>query len=282
METRFIKTNGIQLQVRIAGPENGRPVFLLHGFPDFWFCWEAQIEALAFSGFRVIAPNQRGYDHSDKPLEKAAYHQKVLAADIVGLMDVLGYDKINLAGHDFGGVVACSVATLYPERIEKLVLISAPHPMASIKYNKINKTQKYKSWYIAFFQLPRLPERLLKAFHYRALVKNMPASLSPEMIERYRSGWSQPNAVHTMVNWYRGLLDGMRAREIEYGSIDIPTHIMWGEKDKYLEVGLAELSLAQCTKGRLTVFDNTGHWVMHERPKEVSALLLKHFAVSEI
>jgi len=282
METRFVKTNGIQLQVRIAGPENGKPVFLLHGFPDFWFCWEAQIEALVASGFRVVAPDQRGYGHSDKPLGKEAYRQKILAADIVGLMGALGYDKINLAGHDFGGAVAWSVATLYPERVEKLVIISAPHLIASMKYSKINKTQKYKSWYIAFFQLPKLPERFLKAFNYRVLIKNMPASLSPETIERYRSGWSQPNAIHTMVNWYRGLLDGMKAREIEYGRIDIPTHIMWGKNDKYLEAGLAKLSLEQCSKGRLTVFEDTSHWVMHERSNEVSALLLKHFSTSEI
>lgn len=282
METRFVKTNGIQLQVNIAGPEDGKPVFLLHGFPDFWFCWEAQIEALVASGFRVIAPDQRGYNHSDKPLNKKAYHQKALAADIVGLMDALGYDKVNLAGHDFGGVVAWSVATLYPERIEKLAIISAPHFIASLKYNKANKTQILKSWYIGFFQLPIVPERFLKAFNYRALIKNMPSSLSTEMKERYRSGWSQPNAMRTMLNWYRGLLDGMRERDIEYGVIDIPTHIMWGAKDKYLEVGLAELSAAQCTKARLTIFKDTSHWVMHERSREVSALLMKHFSASEI
>lgn len=282
METRFVSTNGIQLQVKIAGPEDGKPVFLLHGFPDFWFCWEAQIEALVASGFRVITPDQRGYNHSDKPLEKEAYHQKILAADIIGLMDALGYDKINLAGHDFGGVVAWSIATLYPERIKKLAIISAPHFVASMKYNKTNRTQLYKSWYIVFFQLPLLPERFLKAFNYRALLKNMPASLSPEKIERYRSGWSQPHALRTMLNWYRGLLDGMRGRAIEYGVVNIPTHIMWGAKDKYLEVGLADLSLEQCTKGRLTVFENTSHWVMHERSREVSALLMKHFSASEL
>lgn len=282
METRFVKTNGIQLQVKIAGPENGKPVFLLHGFPDFWFGWEAQIDALVASGFRVIAPDQRGYNHSDKPLGRKDYRQRVLAADIVGLMDALGYDKVNLAGHDFGGAVAWSIATLYPKRIEKLVIISAPHLIASLKYNKINKTQKYKSWYIAFFQLPRLPERYLKAFNYRVLLKNMPASLSPEMIKRYRSGWSQPNAIRTMLNWYRGMLDGMRVNEIHYGLIDVPTHIIWGRKDKYLEAGLAELSLKQCTKGRLTIFEETSHWVMHERSKEVNALLMRHFSASEI
>lgn len=282
METRFVKTNGIQLQIRIAGPEAGKPVFLLHGFPDFWFCWEAQIKALVASGFRVITPDQRGFNHSDKPLKKEAYRQKVLAADIIGLMDALGYEKVNLAGHDFGGVVAWSIATLYPKRIEKLAIISAPHWIASLKYSKVNKTQKYKSWYIGFFQIPILPERFLKAFNYRALVKNMPASLSSEMIERYRSGWAQPNAMRAMLNWYRGLLDGIRAKEIDYGLIEIPTHIMWGSKDKYLEVDLAELSAEQCTRGRLTIFKDTSHWVMHERSREVSALLMKHFSASEI
>lgn len=278
METRYIKTNGIQLQVRMIGPSDGKPIFLLHGFPDFWFTWEKQMEALAASGFRVVAPDQRGYNHSDKPLEKEAYRQRILAADIMGLADALGYDTISLAGHDFGGIVAWSIATLYPARVQKLAIISAPHFLASMKYSKTNTSQKFKSWYVLFFQLPFLPKRLIKAFNYRVLRKSMPKSLSPQLLKRYLSAWSQPNAIHTMVNWYRGFVDGVKSREIQYGQIDIPTHILWGEQDKYLEVGLAELSLKQCTEGRLTVFDKTSHWVMHERSNEVNAILLKHFS----
>lgn len=278
--TRFVKTNGIQLQIRIAGPEEGTPVFLLHGFPDFWFAWERQIEALAAKGFRVIAPDQRGYNQSDKPLGKTAYRQRVLAADIVGLIDALGYDKVNLAGHDFGGAVAWSIATLYPERIEKLVIISAPHLVATLKYVKISKTQSFRSWYMIFFQLPVLPEYVIKLFNYRFFRKNMPKSLSVEQLKRYEEGWSQPNGIHTMVNWYRGLLGGMKEKEIRYGIIDIPVHIVWGEQDKYLEAGLANLSLEQCTQGQVTIFKETSHWVMHERSDEVNSILWKHFSRS--
>ena len=116
--TKKINTNGIMLNVAFAGPVDGEPVFLLHGFPDFWFCWEDQMKALANEGFRVIAPDQRGFNQSEKPKGIEAYSQRNLAADIIGLANILGYNTFNLAGHDFGGLVCWTMATLYPEHIK--------------------------------------------------------------------------------------------------------------------------------------------------------------------
>ncbi|WP_264791279.1 alpha/beta fold hydrolase [Aureispira anguillae] len=275
MKTQFITTNGISLQVIIAGPKDGEPVFLLHGFPDFWFTWDAQIDVLVTNGFRVIVPNQRGFGESDKPTDIAAYRQLELAKDIIGIADVLGYEQFNLAGHDFGGLVAWSIVTLYPERIKKLVVISAPHLIASLKYRSIR--QKLKSWYIVFFQIPYLPERMLKAFDYAMLVRNMPSFLAPELLMRYKKAWGQPQCLRAMLNWYKALIREMKLKEINYGIVTTPTHIIWGKEDSYLEAGLAQLSLDQCTTGKLTVFEETNHWVMYERSMEVSNLLLWHF-----
>lgn len=275
MEKKIIGTNGVQLEVVLAGPQDGPPVFLLHGFPDFWFTWESQIQALVAQGFRVIVPNQRGFGKSDKPLDVFAYRQAELAADIVGIADVLGYKKFCLAGHDFGGLVAWTIATIYAERVEKLVIISAPHLIASLKYKKI--TQKLKSWYILFFQLPFIPERLLQAFDYAMLAKNMPSSLPKATLYRYKTCWGEPKSLRAMLQWYRAMVKELQTKEIQYGLIKIPTHIIWGQDDKYLEVGLAQLSLKQCTNGNLTIFDKTSHWVMHEQPQAVNAILIEHF-----
>ncbi len=278
ISTELIPANGINLNVAFAGPENGKPVILLHGFPDFWFCWESQMKALAEKGFRVIAPDQRGFNLSDKPLGVEAYSQKSLAADIIGLADTLGIDKFYLAGHDFGGLVSWSLATLYPERIKKMVVLSAPHLLASVEYGKTNISQKLKSWYVLFFQLAYLPEKLIALFDYALLVKNLPGSLLESQIERYKTAWKQPEGMKSMINWYRALLKGVKERSVEYGMINIPTHILWGDEDKYLEAGLADLSLRQCTEGKMTIFEHCSHWLMHDKSEEVSKILIKNFS----
>ena len=276
--TKKINTNGIMLHVAFAGPDDGEPVFLLHGFPDFWFCWEDQINALANQGFRVVAPDQRGFNQSEKPKGIDAYSQRTLAADIIGLADFLGYNTFNLAGHDFGGIVCWTIAELYPESIKKLVILSAPHLVASVNYSKINISQKFKSWYVLFFQLAYLPEKLIGAFNFALLVRSMPSSFSESEINRYRTAWSQVNGLKSMINWYRAYLRDIKKRAIEFGIVDIPTHIIWGQNDKYLEPGLAELSLEQCSNGKITVFEDCSHWVMHDRSDEVSKILIKHFS----
>jgi pimeloyl-ACP methyl ester carboxylesterase len=277
IETTFIETNHVKLHVALAGPKDGEPVILLHGFPDFWFCWEKQMKALADQGFRVIVPDQRGFNLSDKPKGIKAYSQEKLATDIIDLAKVLGYDQFNLAGHDFGGLVSWSLASLHPEYVKKMVILSAPHLGASAKYNKSHVSQKLKSWYVLFFQLKLLPESFLRAFDYRILVKNMPASLSAEEIARYKKAWSQPNGIKSMINWYRAFLEDINSKAIRHAQIEIPTHIIWGDQDKYLETGLAELSLDQCSNGKLTIFEDTSHWLMNDEADAVSQILIKHF-----
>ena len=198
----FIPTNGIHLHTALAGPEDGEPVILLHGFPEAWFGWEPQINTLAAAGFRVIAPDQRGYNLSDKPKGVSSYHLHTLAADVVGLADVLGFERFCLAGHDFGAMVGWHMGMKYPERLKRLAIANVPHPVVMRSYLRKHPSQMIKSWYALFFQLPALPERIQRAGNWRMLMSVMPVVLSEEERDRYREAWAQPDAMTGMINWY--------------------------------------------------------------------------------
>ncbi|HSP07779.1 MAG TPA: alpha/beta hydrolase, partial [Acidobacteriota bacterium] len=154
---RTLPVNGISLHVVEAGPEDGSPVFLLHGFPDFWRTWEKQMEFLAQQGFRAIAPDQRGYNLSDKPAPLAAYNIDQLAGDVTALMDAYGYPRATVIGHDWGGSVAWRTAHLFPDRIEKLVILNVPHSTVMKRALRTGWRQRMRSWYIFLFQIPRIP-----------------------------------------------------------------------------------------------------------------------------
>ena len=123
-----LRTNGITLHAAAAGPAEGKLVILLHGFPEFWYGWRHQIAPLAASGLRILAPDQRGYNLSDKPAGIAAYRLDTLADDVIGLADALGREHFAVVGHDWGGVVAWRLAARNPERVTRAVILNAPHP----------------------------------------------------------------------------------------------------------------------------------------------------------
>ena len=187
MKHSFIPTNGIKLHVVHAGPEDGPVVILLHGFPEFWYGWRKQIPFLAKSGFRVLTPDQRGYNLSDKPAGIRAYHLDQLAADIIGLAPVEG--KITLVGHDWGAFVAWWIAMKYGNRLQKMVILNAPHPVVMRRNLLKNKIQRKKSWYIFYFQLPWLPERMISKNNWEFAIRSLKASsgtgaFSEEDLER--------------------------------------------------------------------------------------------------
>src|SRR5512138_809597 len=154
LEHSTIKTNGIQLHVVQAGPKNGIPVLLLHGFPEFWYGWRKQIPALAEAGCRVIVPDQRGYNLSDRPKGIRAYRVDELVADVVGLIDALEYERVNVVGHDWGALVAWMLAIRHPERLHRLGIVNVPHPAVIRHFLRRDPEQMMRSWYAAFFQLP--------------------------------------------------------------------------------------------------------------------------------
>ena len=185
----YIPTNGIRLHTALTGPEDGELVFLLHGFPDAWFGWEAQIEPLAEAGFRVLTPDQRGYNLSDKPKGVSSYQMDTLGDDILGLADVFGYNRFHLAGHDFGAMVGWNLAIRYPERLKRLAIANVPHPAVMKNYLRSHPSQMLKSWYAFFFQLPGIPERVVKANNWQFLISALPDDLDIDKGDRYRKAW---------------------------------------------------------------------------------------------
>jgi pimeloyl-ACP methyl ester carboxylesterase len=276
LKFRYLPTNGIQLHTALAGPEKGEPVILLHGFPEAWFGWEKQINSLAEAGFRVIAPDQRGYNLSDKPAGVESYRIRSLVKDILGLARSLGLKNFNLAGHDWGAMVAWSLALTVPRRVKRLAIANVPHPAVFARYLRSHPSQMLRSWYIAFFQLKGLPEKFVKAANWRFLAAALPDYWVEDQLERYRESWSQPGAITAMINWYRAA--GLGSQSGRSPSIVEPeTLIIWGQQDPHLSWQMAELSLEHCRQGELVLFKDASHWVQHDRPEEVGQLLIEHF-----
>jgi len=272
----LITTNGIQLHCALAGPQDGEPVFLLHGFPESWFGWENQIEPLVQAGFRVIVPDQRGYNLSDKPIGKDQYKMTVLVDDILGLANRLGFEQFSLAGHDFGAMVSWSLALKTPERIKRMVIANVPHPAVFRSYLKTHPSQMLKSWYAMFFQIPRVPERFVKAANWNFLIGALPDYWKEYKYQIYREAWSQPGAITAMINWYRATFSGSSSSGKSI-TIQPPTLIIWGKKDPHLSYQMAPLSLDYCQDGELIYFEDATHWVQHDKAEEVSQLLIDHF-----
>ena len=278
IEKQFVRVGDINLHVVTAGNKDGEPVILLHGFPEFWYGWRHQIPYLAENGYRVIVPDQRGYNLSDKPDGISSYTIDILATDIRNLINVLGYDKVNLVGHDWGAAVAWWVATLYPEAIKKLIILNVPYPSVMAKSVRSgNLKQIFKSWYIGFFQMPKLPEMLLTMFNARGLANMLRMSgkrntFTDEDIQRYQEAWSQPQAVHSMLNWYRAMVKRTptQPRLKRHLPIQPPTLMLWGERDVALSKELAQPSIERCENGELIFFPNATHWVQHDEAQAVN------------
>jgi len=279
-ETTYIETNGIKLHVALAGPKDGQPVLLLHGFPEFWYGWRNQIEPLAKAGYRVIIPDQRGYNLSDKPKGVRSYHIDILVADTLGLIDALGYQKADLIGHDWGAAVAWETAIRHPERLYKLGILNVPHPAVMRNFlRRGDPEQLRRSWYIFAFQIPWLPEYVLRKNNWRNAVRVLRSSgnvhtFSKEDIEGYKKAWSQPGAMHAMINWYRAAVQYWRKTKGNQ-MVKVPTLMLWGMKDVALSHRMARLSMDYCEDGKLVFFEDATHWVQHDDAETVNQLLLE-------
>jgi pimeloyl-ACP methyl ester carboxylesterase len=253
---------------------------LLHGFPEFWYSWHKQIEPLAAAGFRVIVPDQRGYNKSSKPRDVSSYALAQLTSDILAIADQLGAPKVFLAGHDWGAAVAWSVALVYPQRVAKLANLNVPHPSVMRRYLKSNRRQLRRSWYMFFFQVPWLPEAAFSAFNFRLGVRSLvrssrPNTFSAEDLAQYRAAWSQPGTLTAMINWYRAA--ARHRSKFPDSTVHVPTRILWGERDAFLLSEMAHASLRYCDCAQLYTLANASHWLQHEEPTRVSELLIDFF-----
>ena len=270
---RFVQTNGIRLHIVEAGPEDGPPVVLLHGFPELWYGWRRQIGPLAEAGFRVIVPDQRGYNTSGKPKGVSAYRIEALAADVVGLLDAAGLPRASFVGHDWGGVVAWWLGLAHPDRVHRVAILNVPHPAVMRRYLRSSPRQLLRSWYVFFFQLPRLPERFLARDGFanlaRAVRGGRRGTCTDDDLALYREAWAQPGALTGMLNWYRAALRpaGQRLPRLR---VSVETLLLWGARDRFLGRAMAEASAALCDHGRLEVFDGATHWLQHDEADAVN------------
>jgi pimeloyl-ACP methyl ester carboxylesterase len=278
MTHTFVETNGVRLHVVQAGPETGPLIILLHGFPEFWYGWHQQIDALAEVGYRVWVPDQRGYNLSDKPQGVAAYGLDTLVADVVGLIDAAGWQKAVVVGHDWGAAVAWWTAVSHPDRVERLVALNVPHPVVMQRFARRDLGQLRRSWYIGFFQIPFLPEKLLNWQKGRLLARTLrsssePGTFSDADLEQYHAAWSQPGAIRSMINWYRAALQAPTARRPSI-RVTVPTLLIWGVRDRFLKRDMAQASIDLCDNGRV-VFLPTTHWVQHEDGERVVEFIVR-------
>ena len=279
MDHSQIKTNGIHLHVAQAGPKDGPLVILLHGFPEFWYGWRHQISFLADAGYRVWAPDQRGYNLSEKPDRIADYRIDALAADVIGLIDAAGRKKAFLIGHDWGAAVAWFIARTDPERLKRMVILNVPHGAVMQTHLRRNPAQRRRSWYIYFFQIPWLPEMLSRLGNWAPIARTLirssrPGTFSRKELAVYRRAWSQPKAFRSMVNWYRAVVQQPPAPP-ENKRVSVPTLLIWGVHDLFLGREMAQPSINLCDDGRLVFFEEATHWVQHEEGEGVNSLIGK-------
>lgn len=266
----------VRLHVVQAGPTDGPLLMLLHGFPEFWYGWHRQIGPLADAGYRVWVPDGRGYNRSDKPAGIEPYRIDQLAADVLGLLEAAGRQRAVVVGHDWGAAVAWWLALTRPDRIERLVVLNVPHPYVFGRFASTRPAQMLRSWYIAFFQLPRLPEWLLERGRCRPLVQLLRWSSRPGTFARtdltaYQQAWS--GSLRSMIGWYRAAVQRPPTRPAS-GRIRVPTLLIWGARDAFLLRDMAQPSIDYCEQGRLVWLETATHWVQHEEPDRVTALIL--------
>jgi epoxide hydrolase 4 len=265
--------NNVRLHWVEAGA--GKPVLLLHGFPQFWWMWRRQIQPLADTGFRVVAPDLRGYNLSEKPSGVSAYRMEKLVADVEGLIRHTGVQRAHVVGHDWGGLIAWWLAMLSPERVERLAILNAPHPAAFRREIRM-PDQMLRSWYAAAVQLPVLPEiairrddfALLEAAFRASTVR--PGAFTDHDVRRYKEAAARPGALTAMLNYYRA---AARRPSPPTRRIDHRVLLIWGEQDQALTIRMTHGLEEWVPNLRIERLPEASHWVAEEAPERVTALL---------
>jgi pimeloyl-ACP methyl ester carboxylesterase len=260
------EVNGVGIEYEVTG--TGRPVILLHGFPDSGRVWRHQVPALVAAGFQVIVPDLRGYGKSDKPSDVASYAMPLLLADVIGVLDDLGVERAHVVGHDWGAAIAWAVATFYPQRVDHLAVLSVGHPSA---FAAAGFAQREKSWYMLLFQFQGVAERWLSDndwANFRAWARHPDAD---EVIAELAAGSLTPG-----LSWYRAIVppESLLAPRLELPPVAAPTMGVWSSGD----IALTEAQMTgsgERVSGdwRYEVLPEVGHWMQLEAPDAVNALL---------
>jgi pimeloyl-ACP methyl ester carboxylesterase len=279
-ESSRIDVGEVSLHVVQAGPADGAPVVLLHGFPEFWYAWSGVAAPLARAGFRVIVPDQRGYGDSDKPQGVAAYQIDRLGDDVAGLIAALGHERAFVVAHDWGGGVAWNLALRNPARVAKLVVLDTPHPDVDRVMPK--SEEETTNWFRTFFQIPLLPEELARWGNWRLLSNSLrdtakPGAFPEEKLALYRSAWDRDGAFGAGVNWYRAAYR-FAEEPPEPRRVTVPTQILVAAHDAFIPGDMTRASAQLCDDAELVELGSGTHWVVQEEPERIATELIAFFA----
>jgi pimeloyl-ACP methyl ester carboxylesterase len=272
-----IAVNGQNLELAELG-EGPRLALCLHGFPELHYSWRYQMPLLAELGYRVWAPNLRGYGTSSRPTGMESYRLNTLVQDVASLIDASGAEEVTLIAHDWGAVIAWHFAIQKIRPLKRLIIMNVPHPKCAVRELR-HWHQLKKSWYIFFFQLPWLPEKLLgrkgaepikQAFANMAVNKTM---FPDDVLQVYADAAKRPGALRAMINYYRALLRTPDGRDIGDAMVDIPTLMIWGEEDTALDIRCTDGTDAWVPQFELHRLPGVSHWVQQEAPDRVNAIL---------
>jgi len=278
-ERSFREVNGVTLHVAAAGAPGDPLVVFLHGFPEFWYEWHEYIAPFVEAGYRVLIPDQRGYNRSDKPIGTRSYRISELSRDVVELIESEGRDSAHVVAHDWGGGVAWDLSLRHPDRLDRLGIVNSPHPSVFRETLRSSPRQLLRSWYVLLFQLPAIPEWVASIDDYEPLVSSMrdqtgEGTFAGTDFDRYRTAWAAEGALTGMINWYRAAARHSESPPRE--RVEAPTQIVWGEDDEALVPEMAPLSLDYCADSDLERFPGASHWVLHEYPDLVADIVLDH------
>ena len=278
-----IQTRGLKFEVATAG-QGDKLALLLHGFRECAHSWRNQIAPLVALGYRVWAPNLRGYGNTDRPRGVKAYAMELLEGDVSDLIDASGAHSVLLVGHDWGGAIAWNYAMHGTRPIERLVVMNVPHP-AAFKRGLRTSAQLKRSWYMFAFQLPLLPELLIGHGHARVLDLAIrksavhPERFSQAEIDLYRDNAAQPGALTAMINYYRALFRTIVRGTGRVGAnIKVPTLLIWGEQDAALGKELTYGTERYVDNLTLRYIPDASHWVQQDTPETVNELLREWLA----
>lgn len=288
----------VRLHAVVQEPESGTPrgtIVMLHGFPEFWYCWKHQIPEFA-RDFRVVAPDLRGYNLSDKPEGAENYRMPHLVGDVLGLIDALGEERVVLIAHDWGGAVAWAFAASHPDRLSHLIILNAPHPSVFMRDIVLQPEQQESSQYIHLLRsdrgeavLARNDFKLMKKFIFSTL--KVPYSVSPEDEARYVEAWSQPGALTGAMNFYRAMPvpppsvdqegkgkagDEAALKAIPKVMIPVPTLVVWGMRDHALLPSLLEGLDEFVPDLEIVRIEDGTHWIPSDSPEEVNAAVREY------
>ncbi len=268
------RRDGLTFDVRDAGPADGEPVVLLHGFPQDSAAWDAMSPELHQHGFRTLALDQRGYSPMARPRGRRNYTLRETTADVLALLDAAGLEGAHVVGHDWGGIVAWALGAWHPERVRTLTALSVPHPAAMAKA-MVTSDQALRSYYMGVFQLPVLPERLLLAGGGTAMRRMLQrGGLSEEVADHYVARMREPGALSAALGWYRALPFGARDR---VGTVRVPTLHVWSTGDAFLgRAGIEATSRFVDAPYRLEVLQGVPHWIPELAADRVAELVTAH------